>query len=364
MTAEGSVATHDRDGLPVPSARATITALVGGAVVAPILVAADHLLMGRVVAAGAGRPADADAAPGDGVRTQVRLATGDAVVASITNPGRPTTFVLTHGLACDHRLWDDYLGRLAEVGTVVTWDMPGHGMSPPPANPGNALAPAALAAAVCDVVEGTTASSARIIMVGHSLGGLVSLLALRDHPALRDRVDAAVLIATPLTDLGRTMSESGRLGAVRAAGIRAGVSWALGNRVTHGLFSHPVNAVPTYGLVRNMGFGPRPQPGQVRRLRAALAATPAGIRQAALSGTFGIDLRGTLEDINIPTLVVVGDRDRIVPPRHSCELLDELGGSGLVRFPHAGHAVVVERATPITEHIHRFVAATTAADTG
>lgn len=307
-----------------------------------------------------------DVGPADRLEVRaVDIPDGSRVAAQVTAARSSTTFVLSHGLACDHRLWDDYVRPLSRLGTVITWDFPGHGESPVPDDPRAALRPEALAQDLRAMIDAVAPGTTReIVLVGHSLGGLVSLIALRDHAALRARAAAMLLIATPLTDLGQAMWEGRRFADSRAAGLRAGVAWALGNPVTHAAFGHRLNAAYTYGLVRNMGFGRRPDPTSVRHLRQLLAATPAHIRRAALSGTFGVDVRGTLAPIDVPTLVVVGGRDRLVPARHSLALLDELPHSRAVHYPDAAHAVVLEQASGIIADIQEFLEYRVAADTG
>ena len=50
----------------------------------------------------------------------------------IKGEGRP--LVLIHPLGLDHRLWDYCIGDLAEHRTLITFDLPGHGLSPVPDN--------------------------------------------------------------------------------------------------------------------------------------------------------------------------------------------------------------------------------------
>ena len=50
----------------------------------------------------------------------------------IKGKGRP--LVLIHPLGLDHRLWDYCVGDLAEHRTLITFDLPGHGLSPVPDN--------------------------------------------------------------------------------------------------------------------------------------------------------------------------------------------------------------------------------------
>ena len=46
--------------------------------------------------------------------------------------GKGQPLVLIHPLGLDHRLWDYCVGDLAEHRTLITFDLPGHGLSPVP----------------------------------------------------------------------------------------------------------------------------------------------------------------------------------------------------------------------------------------
>tara|TARA_Y100000815_G_scaffold268717_1_gene290242 strand:- start:106 stop:891 length:786 start_codon:yes stop_codon:yes gene_type:complete len=48
--------------------------------------------------------------------------------------GRGSPLVLIHPLGLDHRIWDYCVGDLAEHRTLITFDLPGHGLSPVPDN--------------------------------------------------------------------------------------------------------------------------------------------------------------------------------------------------------------------------------------
>src|SRR5688500_10954816 len=77
--------------------------------------------------------------------------------------------VFVHGSFCDRHDWSAQMHALADRFRVVSFDMPGHGESAPPAQP----SVAALAQAVCGIVAHY--GGGRAVLVGHSLGVDVSL---------------------------------------------------------------------------------------------------------------------------------------------------------------------------------------------
>ena len=323
-----------------------LTALAGGTLLAPAV----HLRDGRGMDPGAIDPP----VPPVGIAEELRRPDGALLRAVLWGArhgeGAPT-FVLTHGLACDHRLWAYQARLLSELGRVVAWDLRGHGASTvgdaPPARALGANTHAADLAAVAERY-----ATGPVFLVGHSLGGLATLIALRDHPKLHARVAGAALIATPSADIARTMHQGGALSAAESAAVGLLFRWMVGDPVIQRLFvDQRTSRARGYAALRVGGFGPRPSPAHVEALRAQIAATPPAIRRATVAAMRGVDVRGTLGGITTPTLVFAGGRDRLVSPRQTLAIAQELPHARPVLFGRAGHAVVVERHASITRRI-------------
>lgn len=322
-----------------------LTAMAGGALLAPAVQLRDL----RGLDHGAIDPP----VPPVGAVEELRRPDGAllrAVVCGTSHGAGAPTFVLTHGLACDHRLWAYQARLLSELGRVVAWDLRGHGASTVgDAPPARALRPSVLAADLAAVVEAFAVGP--VFLVGHSLGGLATLLALRDHPALHARAAGAALIATPSADIARSVHDGGAISAAESTAVRLLLRWMVGDPVIQRLFVDHGARARGYAALRVGGFGPRPSPAHVEALREQIAATPPAIRRATLAGMEGVDVRGTLGRITTPTLVFAGGRDRLVNPRQTMALADELAHARGVLFARAGHAVVVERHAAITRRI-------------
>lgn len=101
--------------------------------------------------------------------------------------GRPV--VLTHGFAESADTWEHQVAALRRHHEVVAWDLRGHGRSDAPADPAAYTREAALAD--LDRVLGPAREPA--VLVGHSLGGYLSLAYALTRP---DAVAALVLVAT------------------------------------------------------------------------------------------------------------------------------------------------------------------------
>jgi pimeloyl-ACP methyl ester carboxylesterase len=103
-------------------------------------------------------------------------------------PGTPV--LLTHGFRGTSRIFTTTVAALAPSRTCLTWDVRGHGQSDYPDDLGCYTVPLTLGdmLAVLDA-----AAVERAVLVGHSMGGFLSLELQRQHPA---RVAALVLADT------------------------------------------------------------------------------------------------------------------------------------------------------------------------
>ncbi len=114
----------------------------------------------------------------DGVRIHYEIA------------GSGPTILATHGYSATSYMWRDTAAALEDRYQVITWDIRGHGGSDSPDDPALYSKEATLAdmAALLD-----HAGAERAILMGHSLGGYLSLSFHVEHP---ERVRALVLVGT------------------------------------------------------------------------------------------------------------------------------------------------------------------------
>jgi pimeloyl-ACP methyl ester carboxylesterase len=286
-------------------------------------------------------------------------------------PGdRATTAVMIHGLFSNRRVWR-YLARhlvdRPDGVDALLVDLPGSGESDAP-DPDSIeeseYAPTALADAVLSALEAPDSPlppRARIVLVGHSLGGAVILRALGEpslrarHGALLARVDAAVLLAPahPAMDQRDESLEE----VATASTLRASAGSALGivrDRVAQSVEREAM----TWPPLRE----------EAERVTHAFCATPtrrasqAMLRLAALRDRRGVFDRAESErlvaeipTITMPTLIFWGDRDETLPPRFGPRLASELPHARLIAVPSGSHALPVEFARPASSAILSFL---------
>lgn len=129
-----------------------------------------HLLLLTALLLDTGQPVTKTLARPDGVR----------ITYDVRGSGR-TTLVFVHGWASERSAWREQANYFASFYQVVTLDLAGHGQST--AGRRKAWTVAALAGDVRALVE--RLKPQRVILVGHSMGGPVSLLAAAQVPAVK-----------------------------------------------------------------------------------------------------------------------------------------------------------------------------------
>ncbi|MGD0943507.1 MAG: alpha/beta hydrolase [Acidimicrobiales bacterium] len=271
-------------------------------------------------------------APAGGSRVPIDAGEGPVVVLVHGQPGAGGDWVaLAKLLSADHR--------------VLAPDRPGWGSDPRPA-----MGMAANAEALQDLLEGVEAQSP-LTVVGHSFGGGVALELALTHP---ERVGALVLVGS--IGVAGALSGFDRLLVVPMIGegiLRAGVAALRRALITATRYSqrHPdarvakkVLVLPT--LQAAIGSDGRPMVGRSRQSflveqRALLAETP--------------ELERALGRIAVPTAVVTGASDRIVPVSAARSLAGRVPGAELVVMA-GGHLLPFDQPEKVAEIVHRYSA--------
>jgi pimeloyl-ACP methyl ester carboxylesterase len=240
--------------------------------------------------------------------------------------GAGPVVVFVHGMAGSSATWDAVLPALAERFTVVAPDLLGHGDSATPSTADYSLG--AYASTVRDLLDAL--GEPRATVVGQSLGGGIAMQFAYQFP---DRCARLVLV------------DAGGLGREVALLLRGltfpGVEY-LFPVVFTSLACQAGNTLA--GWLGTVGFRKSPQAEEMWRSYQSLV-DPA--RRAAFVRTLRsvINLRGQQVSAHdrlhagarIPTLIVWGGRDAIIPVEHAHAAHRALPHSRLEVFEDAGH---------------------------
>ncbi|GAA3213695.1 alpha/beta fold hydrolase [Actinocorallia longicatena] len=242
----------------------------------------------------------------------------------MTGSGPP--LLLIHGIGDSSETWTPVLPDLAKRYTVIAPDLLGHGDS---AKPRADYAVAAYASGMRDLL--TVLNIDRVTVVGHSLGGGVAMQFAYQFP---ERCERLALISS--AGMGREVHPVFRLAAAPGAGPGLALLASLPVRTAARALAPLLRAAGGAGLGPDLDYV---------LSRYARFAKPTARRAFLRTLRAGADWNGqaiTMLDrsylaVNLPTLLVWGGRDGIIPASHAAIAHAALPGSRLEIFDGAGH---------------------------
>lgn len=232
--------------------------------------------------------------------------------------GEGPTLLFTHGWGATSFMFERSAIALSARYRVVTWDQRGHGGSASPDDPG------------AYTVEATMADMARLlddygdgagVLVGHSLGGYLSLEFARRHP---ERVRALILVGA-------------------GPGFRDDAARENWNRFT--------DRIADRAEARGMAALERERDlhGDRHTSVTGLVKSARGVLPQHTSAVLD-----SLASISVPTLVIVGEHDAQF--RASADhMAAKIPDSRLVVVPDAGHSINVEQPEAFERAVISFV---------
>jgi pimeloyl-ACP methyl ester carboxylesterase len=256
---------------------------------------------------------------------QVRYATIHGYRRAYVRAGTGPALLLIHGIGDSSDTWRPVVDRLAAHHMVIAPDLLGHGRSEKPRAD---YTIAGFANGMRDLLS--VLAIDRVTVVGHSLGGGVAAQFAYQFPELCERL---VLVGTG--GVGRTVSPLLRLAAV--PGVEALM---------------PFLGLPPIRLASRLGAGllrvsDTALGRDAEEVLAVFDALPNTEARRAILRTLrsGVDWRGqviTMLDRSyladgLPTLIVWGRRDAIIPLGHARLAHAVIPGSELEIFDDAGH---------------------------
>jgi pimeloyl-ACP methyl ester carboxylesterase len=282
----------------------------------------------------------------------------------------PLTVVFVHGYTLSMASWTFQRRALAEdlatadghrpVARLVFYDQRGHGASG--RGPAEHSTIEQLARDLATVLQ-TRVPGGPVVLVGHSMGGMTIMGLAELRPELfGTRIVGAALISTSSGNLAElTFGMPELLTRVRAAVLPV-AAWTMRHRPGVAERTRRVAADLVSAATWSLSFASTDvDPALGRYVDAMIAGTPVDVIAEFYPALAGLDETGALEPLRgIPTLVLTGDRDRMIPQEHSDLLAKLLPDSEYVVVPDAGHLVLLEKPEQVDEaltHLLRRVSA-------
>lgn len=260
---------------------------------------------------------------------------------------RPAVLLLHGGPGFDHAYFKPSPAALIDAAQLVYLDQRGQGRSGRvPVESYSIEQMADDAAAFC-----RTLGIERPAVLGHSFGGFVALhLALR-HP---DVAGSLILIDTAASsaDMAGAME---RLEEQHGPEARAAAEPVFGGDVSEETVAEFERLVAPAYVHDPEKVGPVLEILGRSSFNTEVAAHYFANRAALY------DVRDRLGEIRVPTLVMVGGKDWLIPPGASQVVAEGIEGAELVVIPEAGHFPLHERPEAYADAVRRFLSVPVAA---
>jgi pimeloyl-ACP methyl ester carboxylesterase len=264
--------------------------------------------------------------------------------------GEGPALLLLHGIGNNCQTWAGVIDRLAETHTVIAPDLLGHGNSDKPRGD---YSIAAYANGMRDLLSVLDVEQATV--VGHSLGGGIAMQMAYQFP---ERVDRLVLV------------NSGGLGAEVNFILRAAT--LPGAEIVLPLMVHRHVRTLAAGLGRVFGaLGHRPS-SDLQGILEGFASLTTGEAQRAFLHTARsiIDISGQRVSArdrlylagDMPTLIIWGARDPMIPVAHAYDAHGAIPHSRLEVFESAGHFPFNDEPVRFSQALSDFIRETDPAD--
>jgi 3-oxoadipate enol-lactonase len=235
--------------------------------------------------------------------------------------GSGPTILMLHGIGGGSQAFAPQLESFSSQGfRAVAWDMPGYGNSAP-IEPYTFKGLANSAAKLIETLD-PSGGHAPVILLGHSMGGMVAQELIVRRPGL---VRALILSGTTAAFGTADGAWQRRFMAQRTAPLEAGGSMA------------DVAAALLPGML-----GPSALPEGARLAQQVMSTVHAATYRAALAALPTFDRQAALAHIRVPTLLIAGAQDHHASPQLMQAMAKQIAGAEYVELSGVGHLANLE----------------------
>lgn len=279
------------------------------AVMPLLLVAACAASPAAPPSSSAALPPAADAAASDRMMT----VDGTRIRVRIEGPEKAPPIILIHGFTFSLESWDGWAADLARDHRVIRYDLSGHGLSDPdPHQHYGTQARVRQLGALMDAL-----GIRRATLAGNSFGGLVAWNFAAHHP---DRVDRLILVDSAAYSINGVTEKPVPVPPAMRAYLTnptpPGVAASAGL-----IFAHPERLTPA----------------RLEQMRAMIARNGPALIAHLEQFTLPEPTR-LLGQIKVPTLILWGSADKVVPVDHADRLAAAIPGARRIIYEDVGHA--------------------------
>jgi pimeloyl-ACP methyl ester carboxylesterase len=250
----------------------------------------------------------------------------------------PLAIVFLHGLGGCWQNWLENIPHFAHSHRVLAPDLPGFGSSPVPDWEISIPRYGQLLLEFCDAV-----GVRDCVVVGNSMGGFIAAEAAIEQP---DRFEKLVLVSAAGVSSARLRRQPTQV----AARMLAAATPLLFKFQTRTFRRKKARNAAWGGIFHSPGELP---PELVWEFFSGGDRAESFVD--ALASLAGYDFLDRLEKVHVPTLIVWGAQDRVVPPADALGFEQRLKNSRLEVFDQTGHVPMAERPVRFNRVLERFL---------
>jgi pimeloyl-ACP methyl ester carboxylesterase len=250
------------------------------------------------------------------------------------------TLLLIHGFSLNLETWEPWVKLLSNDYRLVSLDLPGHGLTRAPAD----YQPSVINFADISAQFAALLGLSKYTVVGNSMGGHTAWLMALRYPAT---VEALVL-----SNAGGWSDASER--------EEAPIVFRLINNQYLAPYLMQVDSRPLMKSGLEAAFADKSQATNRLVNRYSDMALAPGHRSllAGIIGNRSPDSRASKEKlaaIKVPTLIIWGDQDAIIPVANAQKFKDAIPGSQVIIYPNIGHLPYEEAPEASAKDLRKFL---------
>ena len=279
----------------------------------------------------------------------IELGDGASLFIEEAGPQADKGAIFIHGSCLRTDAWHYQIPGIGDH-RLLFYDLRGHGLSQPKGS-----SPYSIETLTHDlgvVVEESDLKE--VVLVGHSVGGMVALEFARSSGTFRKKLKGLVLLNTTHRPAVETLIGGAAVSKIERATRRP--FDALGNRVHYidrlRKIIKPSDTV--FMAVALAAFGPHASAKQIDFTYDMLADTPVDVIFDLVKSYRDFEATEHLADIKVPALVIGGTHDRLTIPKASEHLAENLPMAELRMLQGCGHMSMLERHREINKALRGF----------
>jgi pimeloyl-ACP methyl ester carboxylesterase len=277
---------------------------------------------------------------------------GTKIHAEVFGPPDAPVLLLTHGWSTDNTEWFFAKRQLASQFRIIVWDLPGLGQTMPHSDDNFSLE--SMASDLQTVLA--LAGGKSVVLVGHSIGGMINLTFCKLFPQeLGTRVAGIVQVDSTYTNPVRTTKNSG---------LNLALQKPVGEPLLHTMialspvfralnwFSYQEGFTSSHNA--ESAFDGTETRGQLDLVsRYSYESSPAVVARGALA-MFHWDMAPELSRVTVPVLVIVGKDDTTTLPEASETMASAIPKAQLLKLPIGRHYSLLESNRAVDSAIADF----------